>query len=128
MLERVRQAKGSSTLTGKRVYVDIGGDFGDVRVPAFDPLDHATSVHWWNPGYFWLDTQLQPGVDAMHRALLDATATSDDMVSAYCLQKFPGGRHNERAWAQRIDKPLMHLLSGPPSPQVDEGWQEILEI
>lgn len=70
-----------------------------------DVMDHLTSKHWWNPGYFWLDTQLQMGVDAMMDAL-------DEIGVDYCYETIPGGRHNERAWAQRIDKPLLHLFGG----------------
>ena len=27
----------------------------------------------------------------------------------YKYERFPGGRHNERAWAQRIHRPLLAL-------------------
>merc|ERR1711951_194606 len=56
-------------LKSKRIYLDIGGDIGDDKVNPFDLLDHMTPDHWWNPGYFWLDSQLQPGVHAMKFAL-----------------------------------------------------------
>merc|ERR1719491_156262 len=69
-----------------------------VRVSLINILDG------WNPGYFWLDTQLQGQVTAMRRAL-------DRGGIHYQFRKFPGGRHNERAWALRIDKPLLHLFS-----------------
>ena len=29
---------------------------------------------------------------------------------SYHYQEFPGGRHNERAWAQRVHIPLLHLF------------------
>jgi len=98
----------------KKVYLDIGGDMDDskssdfVRVSPIDVLDHLTPVHGWNPGYFWLDTQLQGQVTAMKNAL-------DRAEVDYEYRQYPGGRHNERAWAQRIDKPLLHLFSNKPS-------------
>jgi enterochelin esterase-like enzyme len=95
-------ARSSDALESKRIYLDIGGDVKDVKVPFVDLFDHMTPEHWWNPGYFWLDTQLQGSVTAMRRAL-------DQAGVDYCFQEFPGGRHNERAWAQRIDKPLQYL-------------------
>ena len=91
-------------LKTKKLYLDIGGDLGDSKVPLLDVMDHMTSKHWWNPGYFWLDTQLQMGVDAMKDAL-------NEIGADLCFEAIPGGRHNERAWAQRIDKPLLHLFS-----------------
>lgn len=85
----------SVVLEGKRIYLDMGGDINDVKVPWVDVLDHLTSEHWWNPGYFWLDTQLQGGMESMKQALNRAGAS-------YEYKEFPGGRHNERAWAQRV--------------------------
>ena len=83
-----------------RLYIDNGGDTEDVQVPLFDPADGA------NPGYWWLDTQLRPGVDAMHASL--------KLHGVDVLYKvFPGGRHNERAWGQRVELPLRHLLGKP---------------
>ena len=90
------------SLNSKRVYMDIGGDVGDSKVPWVDLLDHLTPKHWWNPGYFWLDTSLQPSVDAMQVALQIAGVET-------MYEQIPGGRHNERAWALRIHKPLMYL-------------------
>lgn len=52
--------------------------------------------------YWWLDTTLQPMIDATLLAL-------DQAGVNYNYEKFPGGRHNERAWAQRIHRPLLHL-------------------
>lgn len=92
-----------SSLRTKKLYLDIGGDFGESKVPLIDIMDHLTSEHWWNPGYFWLDTQLQGSVDAMKQAL-------DQHKVEHCFYTIPGGRHNERAWAQRIDKPLRYLF------------------
>lgn len=94
---------GVDALTRKKVYIDIGGDLGNATVPLFDLLDHTTSKHSWNPGYFWLDTSLQPAVQAMRRRL-------DDTKVIYQYHEIPGGRHNERAWSMRIDKPLKFLL------------------
>lgn len=98
-------ATSGDLLKTKRLYLDNGGDDdnANVRVPMFDLFDHITPKAQWNPGYFWLDTQLQPAIDAM-RATLDFNKIS------YEYRKFPGGRHNEREWAKRIDLPLMHLL------------------
>lgn len=92
----------SSTLKDKTIYIDNGGDVDDVKVPLLDPFDHLSMNHWWNPGYWWLDSQLQPGIDAMKLAL-------DLKGIKYDYQKFAGGRHNERAWSWRIDKPLFSL-------------------
>lgn len=36
-------------LRGKRIYMDIGGDIDDKKVPMFDLFDHMTGEHWWNP-------------------------------------------------------------------------------
>ena len=52
--------------------------------------------------YWWLDTTLQPMIDATLLAL-------DQAGVKYNYEQFPGGRHNERAWAQRIHRPLLHL-------------------
>mmetsp|Transcript_14912 Transcript_14912/g.22772 ORF Transcript_14912/g.22772 Transcript_14912/m.22772 type:complete len:320 (+) Transcript_14912:130-1089(+) len=92
-----------TALKGKRIYLDIGGDIGDNKVNTFDLLDHLTAENWWNPGYFWLDSQLQPGVQAMKVALNIAGANLK-------YHEEPGGRHNERAWANRIDLPIKHLF------------------
>mmetsp|Transcript_26692 Transcript_26692/g.43381 ORF Transcript_26692/g.43381 Transcript_26692/m.43381 type:complete len:359 (+) Transcript_26692:94-1170(+) len=90
-------------LRSKTIYIDNGGDVDDTRVPVIDVMDHFTmNDRWWNPGYWWLDTSLQPMIDAV-RAILDQAGVQ------YRYEKFPGGRHNERAWAQRIHRPLLHL-------------------
>lgn len=93
----------SASLRDKRIYMDIGGDVNEIKVPIFDFFDHTTEQHFWNPGYWWLDTQLQASVKAMEQALRESRA---DLVS----RTIPGGRHNERAWSQRIHEPLLHLL------------------
>jgi len=96
-----------------------------VTVPTIDIFDHLTDVHWWNPGYFWLDTQLQPSIDGM-RLALDALSVAWDGARLvadpdnntnmgrveYAYHRQAGGRHNERAWSRRIHLPMMHLLGG----------------
>ncbi|MGK3755645.1 MAG: pimeloyl-ACP methyl ester carboxylesterase [Bacillariaceae sp.] len=119
MLDYVASTKGQNILRNKnggcpkKLYIDIGGDMPKngksdddtfVRVSPIDVLDHLTPVHGWNPGYFWLDTQLQGQVTAMKNVL-------DKGGIDYQFRQYPGARHNERAWALRIDKPLQHLLS-----------------
>ena len=98
------------TLRNKRLYVDNGGDVlgtedeSATRVQLFDPHDHFTlNDNWWNPGYWWLDTQLQPMIDATLFIL-------DQGKVSYAYWKEPGGRHNERGWAQRIHRPLKALF------------------
>lgn len=118
ILDCVNSSKGREILKGqsKKLYLDIGGDMDNsksgsndfVRVSPIDVLDHLTPVHGWNPGYFWLDTQLQGQVTAMQKAL-------DKAQIEYEFRQYPGGRHNERAWALRIDKPLLHLFSNKDS-------------
>lgn len=90
-------------LRDKRIYMDIGGDIQETKVPVFDIFDHMTGEHWWNPGYWWLDTQLQPTVDAMSMALKLGNVP-------HSYKKFAGGRHNERAWSLRIHQPLLYLF------------------
>lgn len=90
-------------LRSKNIYIDNGGDVDDIRVPMFDVHDHLTmNERFWNPGYWWLDTNLQPMIDAM-RFIFDQAGVK------YTYEKFPGGRHNERAWANRIHRPLLAL-------------------
>jgi len=93
-------------LKGTRIYLDNGGDLDKVKVPLVNLWDHVTPEHWWNPGYWWLDSQLQGTVDAM-RFALDARRVK------YDYNKIAGGRHNERAWASRIHKPMMFLYGDP---------------
>lgn len=123
--------RSSSSSRHQRIYLDIGGDTATEKVPLFDWQDHLTPAHWWNPGYFWLDTSLQESVNAMNIALTKSTATtttrmsgsgsrnsatttttnlSGDNTTAVQYRHFPGARHNERAWARRIHWPLLHLL------------------
>lgn len=90
-------------LQRKKLYFDMGGDYDNKRVPVLDPLDHLTSKHWWNPGYFWLDTQLQAPLEKMLSILNDGNVS-------FHYQQIAGGRHNERAWSMRIDQPLLCML------------------
>lgn len=103
-----------------RIYFDNGGDTDDTTVPVFD-LDNAAAAmssllqgmpvsQALNPGYFWLDTSLQPGCDLMYNALKFHGVPFE-------FQRFPGGRHNERAWAQRIDSPLLYLYGKKKYPE-----------
>ncbi|KAL7476087.1 hypothetical protein ACHAW6_001966 [Cyclotella cf. meneghiniana] len=87
------------SLRSKRIYLDNGGDVDETRVPIFDILDQFTMNH---PGFFWLDTQLQPTIDAMRWTLEKGNVN-------FAYKKYPGARHNERAWSNRIHEPLMHL-------------------
>lgn len=82
-----------------RIYIDNGGDTEETTVPLFALEDHLLN---WNPGYWWLDTQLQPGVDLMCQLL-------DRHEVGYRFHKEAGGRHNERAWSLRIEQPMLHL-------------------
>jgi enterochelin esterase-like enzyme len=89
----------TTDLRSKTIYLDNGGDADNTRVPIFDVHDHFTmNDKFWNPGYWWLDTNLQPMIDAM-RFVFDQAGVK------YTYERFPGGRHNERAWAQRIHHP-----------------------
>lgn len=97
-----RQGEGVKLFEDKVFYMDNGGDENDIKVPFVDVIDFMSQDHWWNPGYWWLDSQLQPGIDAM-RVALDSKGVN------YEYHKIPGGRHNERAWALRIHKPLLAL-------------------
>ena len=99
--------KSNLKLHKKRIYIDNGGDVDDVKVPLFDVMDHVSSRHWWNPGYWWLDTQLQPSVDVMLMAL---EQLKQNNILDFQWIRIPGARHNERAWAWRIDKPLLYLF------------------
>merc|ERR1712071_570475 len=96
-----------NVLYNKKIYMDNGGDVDDKKVPLFDVMDHVTSVHWWNPGYWWLDTQLQPSVEVMKMAL---DLLKEKHLIDFEWERVPGARHNERAWASRIQKPLLHLF------------------
>jgi len=100
------EEKKKKLLQSKKLYMDIGGDIGSEKVKYFDLMDHLTFEHWWNPGYFWLDSQLQPGVRSMKFALEVSGVAKDNFM----YFESPGGRHNERAWAQRINLPLVHFF------------------
>ena len=93
----------SHVLKDKRVYLDIGGDIDRIKVSWFDLMDHMTGDKWWNPGYWWLDTQLAPGCDALSWILKQTGIP-------HSYKKFAGARHNERAWSLRIHQPLLYLL------------------
>lgn len=82
--------------TDARVYIDNGGDADGQRVPVLDLLD-GPEAGWW-----WLDSQLQPGIDGMRAAL-------ELHNVPFKYHRAPGARHNERAWARRVDLPLLHL-------------------
>lgn len=82
--------------TPTRLYIDNGGDTPRRRVALFEPAD-GDDAGWW-----WLDTQLQPGVDGM-RAALSLRGVRFD------YHREPGGRHNERAWGARVERPLRYL-------------------
>lgn len=95
-------------LKSKRIYMDMGGDMQDIKVPYFDVMDHVTTKHWWNAGYFWLDTSLQPSCNVMHKILQFAGGGRGGARNVSYAQ-IPGARHNERAWANRIHQPLLYL-------------------
>ena len=91
-----------------RLWIDNGGDVGGRRVsPVPISLDDALNAGWW-----WLDTSLQPGVDAMCRALREQGVP-------FRYHREPGGRHNEAAWAARVERPLRHLFGA--ADEVDLG-------
>jgi enterochelin esterase-like enzyme len=93
---------GATLLQSKKIYIDIGGDIKDQKVPWFDVWDHVTEQHSWNPGYFWLDTSLQAAAQSMQQHLQEAGID-------HMYHMVPGGRHNERAWSLRIHNPLLYL-------------------
>jgi enterochelin esterase-like enzyme len=75
---------GMRSLKSKKIYLDNGGDTDDKRVPMFDVMDHFTlNDNWYNPGFWWLDTQLQPTIDAVRWTL--ERGNVDHMY-----KKFPG--------------------------------------
>jgi len=83
----------------KRIYIDNGGDTPQRKTP-WRPVDADDAAA---QGVWWLDTSLQPGVDAMCAAL-------DLHGIPYTYHREPGGRHNEAAWAARVDRPLRCLF------------------
>lgn len=103
LFRAISDPKAVANLKGKRLYFDMGGDGDEIKVQWVDIMDHMTSENWWNPGYFWLDTSLQGPLRQVLRRLQVAGID-------YRYDHVPGARHNERAWAQRIDRPLVHLL------------------
>jgi pimeloyl-ACP methyl ester carboxylesterase len=116
-----------------RIYLDMGGDVNDVKVPWLDVMDHVNKPkHWWNAGYFWLDTSLQPSCQVMYQLLLQLQSKSQSSFFAsgsggvhergarererannVHFARFPGARHNERAWSHRIHQPLLFLYGKP---------------
>ena len=89
--------RGARLSSESRLYIDNGGATDEQSVPLLDLLD-GPEAGWW-----WLDSQLQPGVDAMRAAL-------ELHNVAFKYHRAPGARHNERAWARRVDLPLLHLF------------------
>ena len=79
--------------------IDNGGDTAETKV---SPMPESIS-DFVEPGWFWLDTDRQPGVDAMCAALRWHHVE-------HAFHRAPGGRHNEAAWAARVERPLRHLL------------------
>jgi pimeloyl-ACP methyl ester carboxylesterase len=94
----------SGDIPKKKLYFDMGGDCLDQRVPLLDVWDHVNKPHhWWNPGYFLLDTYLQGPLQKVLQILQQHQVEFD-------YHQVPGARHNERAWSLRIDKPLLRLF------------------
>lgn len=94
-----------------RLYLDNGGNSedGEVMVPVLDwDNRHLGFLPDLSKGFFWLDTQLQPGVDGMLWALQSQGVEPDGERLMY--DKFPGDAHNEIAWARRVYKALIFLL------------------
>ncbi|EKX52567.1 hypothetical protein GUITHDRAFT_101734 [Guillardia theta CCMP2712] len=87
-----------------KIYIDNGGSTKEKEVPFFDPRDGLQRA-----GYWWLDTQLQPSIDAMLFALESRGLTRASGRLKYI--KFPGARHNENAWRRRVREPLTFILS-----------------
>ena len=73
----------SEAFEGKTIYIDNGGDENESRVALFDPFDHLSSSNAWNPGYWWLDTQLQPSIGESSK-----TSFSYKSVSLYKTPHF----------------------------------------
>lgn len=89
-----------------RVYIDNGGDTLEKQVPWVDARDGDQG------GYWWLDSQFQAGVDAMLLALrLQGLPPHSPRLR---FLRFPGARHNERAWRRRVREPLLFLLGSQP--------------
>ena len=87
----------------QRFYIDNGGSTFEKQVPLFDARDGSQG------GYWWLDTQFQPGIDALLLAL-----QAQGLVLAsrrLCFMRYAGERHNERAWRRRVFAPLEFMLA-----------------
>ena len=80
-----------------RIYIDNGGDTPDRRVDLLEGLNEG--------GFWWLDTSLNAGVDGMLSALRGHSETVE-----LAWHREPGGRHSERDWGRRAERPLRHLL------------------
>ncbi|KAG8458550.1 hypothetical protein KFE25_003085 [Diacronema lutheri] len=99
-----------------RIYIDNGGDTPEQSVSLFDVRDG------FNPGYWFLDSQLQPGVDAMRQVL-------DLHRVAHEYHREPGGRHNERGWSARVERPLRHLYGvGRPSASAHRAAGSVVSV
>ena len=102
-----------------KIFISNGGDDEelDVRVNPFDNIE----LDWNNEngilptanikvkGFFWLDTNLQSGIDSMLNALKFSAGMK---VNGDRLQykKYPGDAHNEVAWKKRVREPLLFLF------------------
>ena len=73
------------------------------QVPLIELADGLDPV--WQLGSWYLDTSLQPGVEAMCTALRTQGVPFE-------YHREAGGRHNARAWGSRVERPLRVLL--PP--------------
>lgn len=81
---------GLKSLRSKKIYLDNGGDTDDTKVQMFDIMDHFTmNDNWLNPGFFWLDTQLQPTINAIRWALERGNVD-------FVYKKYPGEEHSEQ--------------------------------
>lgn len=105
----------SSNPNSRRIYIDNGGDTDDIKVSAM-PISVADGLH---SGWWWLDTSLQPGVEAMCAAL-----RIHNFPFSYYRE--PGGRHNEAAWAGRLERPLQYLF-GKNDKNKEESTEEMLK-
>jgi len=85
-----------------RLYIDNGGDTDEQRVNLLEGMNEG--------GYWWLDTSLQPGVEAMEAALRWHLRQSVGCRLDLLVHREPGGRHTEIGFGSRADRPLLHLL------------------
>jgi len=104
-----------------RLYLDNGGNSedGEVTVPVVDWENSRLGLPPdFTKGFFWLDTQLQLGVDGMLWALHSQGMDPDGERLMY--DKFPGDAHNEVAWARRVYKALIFLLGKEHTKPVEQ--------